>query len=572
VNDPPEHDIQEQQSATEDMPWTIDFSIHVWDLDSPVDDLFLIVNSTYASVDGLNLTMRFPEGVTEYDLWLNISDGLDDTELKLHFDIESVDDPPVVADLGEFTATEDQISVFDVAPFLFDVDTPIEDVIVLVRDANCTVVGKELLFLYPKGGETHTVTVEVSDSTTKVLAELVVHIIEVNDPPVVSSLPFVSVLEDSERGIDITPYVSDEETALDHLILECTHPNILGIEGLVLTILYSAWEEDHALEFSIFDGKARTQGLIHIHIVEVNDPPEHAIPGEQTAEAGVATTIDLSSYVWDSDNDLTDLFLNMDSPYATSDGLELTVEFPMAIEEYNLWINISDGTDFSQVELHFTITIPDASPVVYYLNVLEGMRVGGVLIVKGNASDDNAVESVEIRVDGGDWLSAKGTESWRYELDTGNLSHGIHDLEARCWDGRQWSDIQLIRILVDQAPQVTIESPAPVAIFKNALKARGYASDDVRVLRVEVRIDEGKWTTVDYSEQWTYNVGVKDMAEGEHVLWVRAYDGEQYSDTVSVTFKVKEDESKDSDSQYVVFVVSVLVIVSMLYWISIRKG
>jgi titin len=94
VNDPPEHDIPEQQTAREDEPWTMDLSHRVWDVDNGTEDLFLLTDSPYASVDGLNLTMLFPEPIDEYDLWFNISDGINTTQVKLHFTIIPAPTPP----------------------------------------------------------------------------------------------------------------------------------------------------------------------------------------------------------------------------------------------------------------------------------------------------------------------------------------------------------------------------------------------------------------------------------------------------------------------------------------------
>lgn len=542
VNDPPEHDIPEQQTAREDVPWTMDLSHRVWDVDNETDELFLIVDSPYATMNGLELTMLFPQGVTESNLWFNISDGIDTTTIKLHFTVTPVDDPPEISDLGEFTAVEDHLSIFNITPFLSDVDTPVEDLGILVRDPNCTVVGKELQFLYLQGGVTHTVSVEVADAHTRVTAELIVHVEEVNDPPVIASIPPRLIYEDSVETIELAPYITDEETPPDQLVLECTHPGVQDIEGLVLTMLYTVWEDDHAVEFSVYDGAARTQGRFQVQIFEVNDPPEHDIPEEQTAEAGIVKTIDLASHVWDSDNDIGDLFLDVDSAYAYVEGLKLIVDFPTVVLEYDLWIDVSDGTDVTRVKLHFIITIPNAMPVISGLNVEDGQRVWGILYITGDASDDHAVEKVQLHIDGGDWVEATGTTSWTYELDTNGLSHGAHDLEVRCWDGLQWSDPVSIGIIADQLPIVTITSPEAMAAFKKAFEVSGTASDDAGVTQVEVRIDGGEWTTMDDIHQWTFNVKVKDLKVGEHTLEVRAYDGDQYSDTTSVTFKVEKEE------------------------------
>jgi hypothetical protein len=653
-NRPPMHDIREQHTAIEDTPKRMDLSSNVWDYDNETSDLFLIVDSPYATADGLNLTVLFPEGVLEHDLWFNISDGLNQTEVKLHFTITPVDDPPEVSDLGEFTAIEDQLSIFNLTPFLYDVDTPVEQLGILVRERNCTVEGQELHFFHSLGGVTYTVAIEVADSLSRVTAELIVHVEEVNDPPAVEDIPRItifedwvetidlssfitdedtpfdqlvlecthpsvqdieglnltmlyetweddhtvdfavfdgiartsgsfdvqvqevndppvievilprSLMEDRVETIDLSSYVSDEDTPLDQLVLECTHPSIQGIEGLILTMLYETWEDDHTVDFAVFDGIARTSGSFDVEVQAVNDPPEHDIPELQTATAGEPRTMDLASQVWDSDNVHSELSLNVDSPYATAEGLVLTVLFPEGLLEQDLWFNISDGVDSTEVKLHFTITPADHPPEISGLSIEDGQRVRDIISIEGDASDDGTVEMVQARIDGGEWVDVEGTDRWTHGLDTTSLSHGNHTLEIRGWDGNQWSDPVSVGFYVDQAPDVTIVTPEAMAKFKKTFEASGTASDDAGVIRVEVRIDEGNWMEVDGTQEWNVDIKVKDLEKGEHTLEVRAFDGEQYSDTGSVTFKV--DDEGDSPSIGMAGAIAAIGILSFILW------
>ena len=124
VNDPPDHSIPLAQSAVEDIERTIDLSVYIWDVDSDAGDLRSSTDCPYATFSGLNLSVKFPNGVITYYLYINITDGLNSTEATMTFTILAVDDAPRVVGLTGFQATEDRASTLDLTPYIRDEDTP----------------------------------------------------------------------------------------------------------------------------------------------------------------------------------------------------------------------------------------------------------------------------------------------------------------------------------------------------------------------------------------------------------------------------------------------------------------
>jgi hypothetical protein len=61
--------------------------------------------------------------------------------------------------------------------------------------------------------------------------------------------------------------------------------------------------------------------------------------------------------------------------------------------------------------------------------------VSGDVKVTGWSSDDTGVDLVEIRVDGGPWMNATGTDDWSFDLDTSNVSSRWVLVEVRASDG-----------------------------------------------------------------------------------------------------------------------------------------
>jgi glucuronoarabinoxylan endo-1,4-beta-xylanase len=63
-----------------------------------------------------------------------------------------------------------------------------------------------------------------------------------------------------------------------------------------------------------------------------------------------------------------------------------------------------------------------------------GATVSGIVRVSGTASDNVAVSSVKMSVDGGSFSNATGTTSWTFNLDTASLSNVTHTLVAQAAD------------------------------------------------------------------------------------------------------------------------------------------
>ena len=273
VNDAPTCTIPGRLEATEGVPRVIDFAPYVQDADSPRGDLHLDTDSPYAEVDNLTVTLLFPDGVLSHDLWVNVSDGLASTEVHVVIDVHPVDDPPVIATLPTFEVLEDVNSAFNLTPYLSDVDTPIGGLTVSVNDPNITVDGQELIYLSHRGGARFSVAVEVSDGTSRVSALLWVHVAEVNDPPIVLTIPPQLFIEDMPGDMDITSYVLDEDTPRESLIIECQDPSLVSTKGLGMTLLFKHWVPDYTLVFNVSDGSSRAKGSFEVQVMAVNDPP-----------------------------------------------------------------------------------------------------------------------------------------------------------------------------------------------------------------------------------------------------------------------------------------------------------
>lgn len=86
----------------------------------------------------------------------------------------------------------------------------------------------------------------------------------------------------------------------------------------------------------------------------------------------------------------------------------------------------------------------DAAPVVEITAPAEGAEVALSFEVRGTASDaEDQLQSVEVRLDGGDWQAADGTASWSVTLTT---AAGDHLVQARARDPGQASGIASVNV------------------------------------------------------------------------------------------------------------------------------
>ncbi len=60
--------------------------------------------------------------------------------------------------------------------------------------------------------------------------------------------------------------------------------------------------------------------------------------------------------------------------------------------------------------------------------------IAGILTISGTAADNIAVQKVEIQLDNGPWVTATGTLSWSYTLDSSNFLNGRHLVAVRAAD------------------------------------------------------------------------------------------------------------------------------------------
>ncbi|KAA0010513.1 MAG: hypothetical protein FE041_05200 [Thermoplasmata archaeon] len=90
-------------------------------------------------------------------------------------------------------------------------------------------------------------------------------------------------------------------------------------------------------------------------------------------------------------------------------------------------------------------------------------------------------------------------------------------------------------------PTVTITYPSDGAAVNGIVTIQGKASDEdgnETIQKVEVKIDNGEWEVATGITSWSYEWNTTRVENGQHTIYARAYDGKDYSSTVSINVNV----------------------------------
>lgn len=363
VNDPPRHNVPATMTAVEGTTTNIDLAPYIADNDTMPRNIQLIVASQYVTVEGLMLTLLFPEGTPNQTIEIGISDGVDVVYATVTFIVTTLNNPPTLSYLEDMTVEEDVAWVLDLTGKVHDPDDHQESLALTVSSKYCQVTGMVLTFNYTVGPFSEVVLVRVSDGVGYVQRAFKVDVLARNDPPVVPKVIVRQVQEDRVMPINLAEEVSDEDTETGMLTVSVDHPYVASTVGLTIYVLVPEGDRDVEIPFTVRDEESGTSGKLRLHVLEVNDEPEITGIGNMTAPYYIraASGTRRSYVIWATDDDDTDLRFTVDSIWEglSVSGDELVVEPDRLEDGDNIgFLNVYDnrgGTDRVMVNVHVVL-------------------------------------------------------------------------------------------------------------------------------------------------------------------------------------------------------------------------
>ena len=234
---------------------------------------------------------------------------------------------------------------------------------------------------------------------------------------------------------------------------------------------------------------------------------------------------------------VTDAFI---APNGTVDHRNLSW-LCTAGDDYTAWIFLFDENNSLEDWAWSLVTLDLFSlpPQANFTGPQPGSMVWGVVNLTGTASDpedDENLELVEVRYEGGDWAPALPLagdwSNWYYLWDTGSLPEGQYDLEARAYDGDNHSLPATLTLEINHndPPAVTVDYPEEGAQVRGYITLRGHALDPdgpANLSAVHISLDDlgfdQPWIATGTSS-WNLVWNTSHASSGDHTLYFRARD------------------------------------------------
>ena len=188
------------------------------------------------------------------------------------------------------------------------------------------------------------------------------------------------------------------------------------------------------------DGEISISPTVVVRAVRGNHPPAIVSGSMPEAKPGHEWRYDVQ--VLDADGDIVTLELT-----AAPDGMTLTnasgrLTWTPALTQIGFHVigvsarDTHGGTDveaftiFVMVPMNCSFTSP-----------ANGSVLGGTATICGTVSDGwSPVQKVQYSLDGSGWKTARGTTDWSFTVDVSKLSAGRHTVQARAYDGTDYSN------------------------------------------------------------------------------------------------------------------------------------
>ena len=183
-------------------------------------------------------------------------------------------------------------------------------------------------------------------------------------------------------------------------------------------------------------------------------------------------------------------------------------------------------------------------PMVFINEPDQNEIVSGVVVVKGSASDNVNLEYVEVRLLPNDWERANGFENWVWSWNSSNDLNGRYTIEARSFDGYNYSSIFSIDVEVtnegsNRRPTAYLTSNYnEVYVGDNVIFSGNSSTDDSQVTQYQFSFGDGRQT--DWKETSWVEYYFEEAGEFEVVLNVEDDEGARSSSGDSIMILVND--------------------------------
>ena len=174
------------------------------------------------------------------------------------------------------------------------------------------------------------------------------------------------------------------------------------------------------------------------------------------------------------------------------------------------------------------------SPLVFITEPYDNEIVSDLVTIRGTASDNNRIDRVEFRILPNDWQTVNGFDDWAWAWNTTQELNGRYTLQARSYDGFQYSSIFSVEVEVtndgtNRRPTASLSSSDTIIfVNQNIVFSGNGSSDDSGVVK------------------YNFNFGNNQQTDWIAESWVEYYYEE--AGEYEITLNVEDDEGVQSSS------------------------
>ncbi|MGQ9582626.1 MAG: FG-GAP-like repeat-containing protein [Thermoplasmatota archaeon] len=317
------------------------------------------------------------------------------------------------------------------------------------------------------------------------------------------------------------------------------------------------WTGEVVVRVSAADGRGLVAETdVRIVVTPVNDPP--VISGEPPASATAGLRYLYLPNTTDSDS--PEVTFRVEgapqgmSVNGTTGEVRWTPSLSQLNQSYSITLRASDGELESSQS--WTVRVEDR---------LEGVRFtsepprtvhrGGVYSYKPEAVTDVPDAQVKLNLTHGPEgmrLDSDGVLRWTaseedfFSIQEAELSASDGFSEAR----QRWSLIVLEPGWVNSSFGCWVDFPDNGSRVRGLVSIRGSCWFlDETIMRVEVSVDGGSWSMANGTVGWVFDLNTSSLSNGEHIVDIRAWDGQRYSPSTSITIIVDNPSDETPDER-----------------------
>jgi len=206
------------------------------------------------------------------------------------------------------------------------------------------------------------------------------------------------------------------------------------------------------------------------------------------------------------------------------------------ILDYEIYIESSD--DIDRVEIVTPSTDIFEEPVY---------TIGTRINICGIATSDSLTLTIDDKTE----MITTQHNTWQYQWDTTHMAPGSYLISAA---NENSIDTKYVKLIDTIPPSVDIINPKNLDIFENDIVTiSGRASDNYKLNKVELIIDENTPIPLEGKEEWSCSLDLKNLNTGEHLIHIKAYDylgSTSYKDITIIKNQSEQEWHPDINSLF----------------------